>query len=148
MAQFWEDWSGSTLNAEPTGWTKKFVTSGTLFRVEEDTSGHAPAGRRLLIDKSVTDRAAITFDGVGALEADVQVGFSHAVSMRGRRVLSMQARLRVSLGLLGQRTSFTALSSMRVRPKKYETYRSAAEQPWRSVSEQYQILGLRQAITG
>lgn len=73
MAQFWEDWSGSTLNAEPTGWTKQFVTSGTLYRVEEDTSGFAPAGRRLLIDKSALDRATITFDAVGASEADVQV---------------------------------------------------------------------------
>lgn len=71
--QFWEDWSGSTLNAEPAGWTKLFVTSGTLYRVEEDTSGHAPAGRRLLIDKSATDRAAIKFDAVGTSEADVQV---------------------------------------------------------------------------
>jgi hypothetical protein len=73
MAQYWEDWSGSTIGSEPTGWTKHFVTAGTLYRVEEDTSGHAPAGRRLLIDKSATDRAAITFDAVGALEADVQI---------------------------------------------------------------------------
>lgn len=73
MAQFWEDWSGSTVGNEPTGWTKHFVTAGTLYRVEDDTSGHAPAGRRLLIDKSATDRAAITFDAVGALEADVQI---------------------------------------------------------------------------
>lgn len=73
MAKFWEDWRTSTLDAEPSGWTKQFVTSGTLYRVEADTSGHAPAGRRLLIDKSATDRAAIRFDAVGALESDVQV---------------------------------------------------------------------------
>lgn len=73
MAKFWEDWRTSTLDAEPSGWTKLFVTAGTLYRVEADTSGHAPAGRRLLIDKSATDRAAIRFDAVGTLESDVQV---------------------------------------------------------------------------
>lgn len=73
MAKFWEDWRTSTLDAEPSGWTKLFVTAGTLYRVEADTSGHAPAGRRLLIDKSATDRAAIRFDAVGTSEADVQV---------------------------------------------------------------------------
>ena len=72
MAQYWEDWSGSTVDAEPTGWTKRFVTSGTVYKVEADASGYAPANRRLLIDKSATDRAAISFDAVSSV-ADVQI---------------------------------------------------------------------------
>ena len=72
MAQYWEDWSGSTVGAEPTGWTKRFVTSGTVYKVEADASGYAPANRRLLIDKSATDRAAISFDAVSSV-ADVQI---------------------------------------------------------------------------
>ena len=73
MAQFWEDWSGSTLNAAPAGWTPSFVTANALWRVEADASGHAPAGRRLLVDKNATDRAALFFDAVGAGNADVQI---------------------------------------------------------------------------
>lgn len=64
MAQYWEDWLGSTLDAAPTGWTARFGTSNTTYVVQEDVDG--PAGRRLRISKSNNERALISMDAVDA----------------------------------------------------------------------------------
>lgn len=82
MAQFFEDWSGSTVGQEPTGWTKKFATSGTTWTIENDTSGHATAGKRLYVAKSATDRAALIFDAVGSLALAERVQVRVLISSR------------------------------------------------------------------
>lgn len=60
MAQYWEDWSGSTIGSAPTGWTARW-DSGATYSVISDAAG--PAGRALKCDKS-SGRHAITFNAV------------------------------------------------------------------------------------
>lgn len=60
MAKYWEDWSGSTLDSEPTGWFKALNTSGVSYTVQSESDELAPAGRRLRCDVSpTTARSAI-----------------------------------------------------------------------------------------
>lgn len=54
MAQYWEDWSGSTIGSAPTGWTARHVTSGVTYTVQAETDPRAPAGRRLRIVTNAT----------------------------------------------------------------------------------------------
>lgn len=62
MAQYWEDWSGSTIGQAPSGWTLKWNTAGVTAVVEADASG--PAGRRLRLTKTTASRSALTLDAV------------------------------------------------------------------------------------
>jgi len=64
MAQYWEDWSGSTLDAEPTGWTKRYNHSSTTYAVQADAEG--PAGRRLRITKGTSQRSLLSLNAVDA----------------------------------------------------------------------------------
>ncbi len=52
MAQYWEDWSGSTIGAAPTGWEALYDTAGVTYVVQSETDTLAPAGRRLRITGS------------------------------------------------------------------------------------------------
>jgi len=62
MAQYWEDWAGQTVGNEPTGWTKRWVTSGVTAQIVTDAA--APGGKSLRITKSANGRFAITMDAV------------------------------------------------------------------------------------
>lgn len=62
MAKYWEDWSGSTIDAEPTGWTKRFGTSNTTFTVLAD--GSSPTGRILRVGKAANQRSLLSRDDV------------------------------------------------------------------------------------
>lgn len=64
MAQYWEDWSGSTLGGDPTGWTKRFSHTSTTYEVRTDASG--PAGRALRITKGTAQRSLLSLDAVDA----------------------------------------------------------------------------------
>lgn len=61
MAQYWEDWSGSTIGASATGWSLRWATSASNI-VEAHSSG--PAGRRLRIDRSVNGHSMYSMDAV------------------------------------------------------------------------------------
>lgn len=61
MAQYWEDWSGSTIGQAPVGWTPRW-DSGATYSVVADANG--PAGRALKIDKASVNRHVLSFDAV------------------------------------------------------------------------------------
>jgi hypothetical protein len=63
VAQYWEDWSGSTIGQAPVGWTKRWDTAPN-YTIEADSSGYAPAGKRLKIT-----RGAGSAHGLLALDA-------------------------------------------------------------------------------
>lgn len=65
MAQYWEDWSGSTVGQAPAGWTKRWSTSNATYTVVEDELG--PAGRALKIDLAGAARRFLSFDAVGSV---------------------------------------------------------------------------------
>ena len=62
MAQFYEDWSGATLNSlnNVTGWLRRFYTTTAEYRVLTDASEYAPAGRSLEIKMLSSARSAIS----------------------------------------------------------------------------------------
>lgn len=63
MAQYWEDWAGQTVGSTaPTGWTKRWVTSGVTTTVVTDAA--APAGKSLRITKTASARSLISMDAV------------------------------------------------------------------------------------
>ncbi len=64
MAQYFEDWSGSTLGSEPTGWTKRWNSNQVAYVVQADAD--APAGRRLRITPSVNARRGLSWDIINA----------------------------------------------------------------------------------
>lgn len=64
MAQYWEDWSGSTIGQAPTGWTSRWGTGATPS-VVSDALG--PAGRALKIDLASPARRALSFDAAGSV---------------------------------------------------------------------------------
>lgn len=67
MAQYFEDWSGSTIGSEPTGWTKRWVATQTVYEVQADESGYSYSGKKLFIDKPSAERSLLSLD---ALDAD------------------------------------------------------------------------------
>lgn len=62
MAQYWEDWSGSTIGAAPTGWTERFQVTYGSSTVESHVDG--PAGRRLRIDMGSARRFGLSMNAV------------------------------------------------------------------------------------
>lgn len=67
MAQYWEDWSGSTIGSAPTGWTARFVTSGVTYTVQAEADARSPAGRRLrIVTSSTPARRLISANAVDA----------------------------------------------------------------------------------
>lgn len=62
MAKYWEDWSGQTLGAAPTGWSLPWGSDHSTYEVQEDTAG--PGGRRLRIAGNDLKRTAYTLDAV------------------------------------------------------------------------------------
>jgi mRNA-degrading endonuclease toxin of MazEF toxin-antitoxin module len=63
VAQYWEDWSGSTIGNGPTGWTKRWAGQ-TDFLPEVESHQFGPAGRRLALKATGSGRRALTFNAV------------------------------------------------------------------------------------
>lgn len=62
MAQYWEDWTGQTVDAEPTGWTVRYASVGVVYAIKADVD--APAGKSLKITRSNTARRLLSWDAV------------------------------------------------------------------------------------
>lgn len=63
MAKYWEDWSGSTIGQNPTGWTKRWVTTGYTSVVEADAT--APGGAHVTVKSFRIDRKILDLYGCG-----------------------------------------------------------------------------------
>lgn len=64
MAIYVEDFSGSTLDSNATGWTNRWTTGAVTWPVEADAE--SPTGRRMRVSKTSTNRSLLTFDAVNA----------------------------------------------------------------------------------
>lgn len=73
MAQYWEDWSGSTLNEFPTGWTRRFgipaynqwkvkETGGVRFLEAGLTTNGSTARQMISMDAVDSDSARVDFE--------------------------------------------------------------------------------------
>lgn len=63
MAQYYEDWSGATLNSKNkiAGWARRWYTELTGWTCVEDASGYAPAGRAVEAVVTSSGRAGLCF---------------------------------------------------------------------------------------